>query len=1721
MPSTPTPRPTALFVAAFFCCTAVPAAAQFASFPGAAITSGSPVQDQIVVTGGPNPIAALRVTLDIEHQFLTDLDISLISPAGTTVELTTDNGPSGPGEYFLTSFSSSTQPDPVFGGDVSGPITGGSDPFGGTWDPEGLSDWNTLYGQDGNGTWTLVVNDDAGGDDGILFGWCIEFSDPGASYVAFEEDGQGGGRIAGNDQAVASFSLLDLSSSGDTLTELNLSYSGSLAGSRVANARIYQDLGARGVFEPGTDVLLGTNGANFSGGSLLVDVNPDAPIAAGAELSLLVVADILTGGSSGETFSLRVQGAGDLGLSNSPSCLTGFPLQGEQSRYIVPLALSANSAFVQDFEAATPANFNLVTSGVFPRATAVGSGALDAPANFQLYTGGRALQVSNGAHPQGSVISATSGSEQVVFDYGENGNLDATCALDVYFDMSGRSTASDSLILCFKVWDGGSESSQPEDLVLISRDAGATWGAIVLSLDPGSMADNTWHYLCVNATATVASLGGYTDQMLVRIQERDNSQLFLDGLGIDDLAIITVQAGQNGSLLVEELSPGSGLTVAHQQSATGTQRDFGNVATGNSSAGRRILIENQNPGRLEILTQPTLGGTDAAEFSLTEVSSQSYPEALYFGGCIILEVAFTPSSGVLASKDAHISFMADDGGGATLFEIPLTGVEAAPVIAIEFSDGTSAYSHVDFLPSFGFHGILADNSAPQTITINNVGTATLDVLPPILIISGSEPEDFILDLSNFPTDSQGSPQTATVAVGGSLTFDVAFNPSTSGSKEVIVEMAHTASNEPDPFWLVVTGIGEVPDMSTSFTSLVGSPLGDVSAGPPAMAVQDQITVTGQNAVHSLALELVLSHTFVGDLAVTLTPPGGNPIDLVVGTGGGGNNFYHTVFTGQTDPERNPGSTAPSISSLGSGDAPFSQLVEVQDAAAWDAEIFPLGVGIAADGVWTLDVTDTANGDDGTLEQWTLHFQDALPSLQEIVVERPASFPLSDGAPAPHDLGNVTVGVATPFTFFVHNVGTGVLTVSGVSFPVTNQCSVAYTDGAFTVAPGITESFSIDVTPAGPGGFDFEMDIANDDSDENPYDINVCGTGVGGTGPSIIVQRNSASVADGSTDGQGTQALATPVTLNYVISNLAGAAQLDVSGVVVQSLSNVSATVTSGAGAQSISGGASNGAFTIEYTVSALGAFSFEFVISNNDANHTSFTVTVSGTGAGAAPQISVQRGGGAVADGSTDGQSSQAVGTPVTLSYTIDNTAGTAPLDVTSTAVQNASNTSAAVTAGAGAQSIAAGASTGAFTIEYTVSAAGAFSFQFVVSNNDTSHPSYTVTVSGTGTNPAPEIDIQRSGVGSIADGSSDGQGNRVVGVAVNLDYTIDNSAGTAQLDVSSTAVQNQSNVTATVTAGSAAQSIAAGASSGAFSIQYSVNAPGAFSFELLVANNDADEGSYTIVVTGTGVPVASGPEINVRRAGNDILDGSVDPVPNVHAGSGAVLDYSIENLGSADLTIGTVTFANLSNVSTPILTVQPGSPVGVSGQSPMLLEFEVLHVGTYAFDIVISNNDADEGSYTIRVAGSSPPIISLQGPNRFEQRVGAPITAFWTVTNVGAGVLVISAFDIDLLEFSLSGTAVPLSLSAGETHTFKITFVPSAVSSFFASLQLTSNTHSFSSMAGQADLHGEGRRPGSPRVFSSSDCTVSMARAQPPFALALLCLAGLACLLRRRRLAQ
>jgi subtilisin-like proprotein convertase family protein len=125
------------------------------------ITDFSTVNSTLSVAGGPSAITKVTVTLNITHTYDADLDVHLIAPDGTQIELTTDNGGTGNG------YSNVTFDD----GAASSITTAAASPITGTYRPEQAL--SGLNGKNANGTWTLRVHDDADLDSGSLTAWSI------------------------------------------------------------------------------------------------------------------------------------------------------------------------------------------------------------------------------------------------------------------------------------------------------------------------------------------------------------------------------------------------------------------------------------------------------------------------------------------------------------------------------------------------------------------------------------------------------------------------------------------------------------------------------------------------------------------------------------------------------------------------------------------------------------------------------------------------------------------------------------------------------------------------------------------------------------------------------------------------------------------------------------------------------------------------------------------------------------------------------------------------------------------------------------------------------------------------------------------------------------------------------------------------------------------------------------------------------------------------------------------------------------------------------------------------------------------------------------------------------------------------------------------------------------------------------------------------------------
>jgi len=136
-----------------------------------------------------------NVTIDIQHTFVGDIAIFLISPSGSVLEFI--SGVGGAGNDFSGT---------VFTDDAGTNIVDGAPPFAGTYNPEGrqtdtgggpysnanpagtFTFANTFDGEPADGDWELLVDDYVSIDVGEILSWSITFTDEGSFEVDAGED---------------------------------------------------------------------------------------------------------------------------------------------------------------------------------------------------------------------------------------------------------------------------------------------------------------------------------------------------------------------------------------------------------------------------------------------------------------------------------------------------------------------------------------------------------------------------------------------------------------------------------------------------------------------------------------------------------------------------------------------------------------------------------------------------------------------------------------------------------------------------------------------------------------------------------------------------------------------------------------------------------------------------------------------------------------------------------------------------------------------------------------------------------------------------------------------------------------------------------------------------------------------------------------------------------------------------------------------------------------------------------------------------------------------------------------------------------------------------------------------------------------------------------------------------------------------------------------------
>ncbi|MBP6566415.1 MAG: M36 family metallopeptidase [Saprospiraceae bacterium] len=144
-----------------------------------AIPTGPAVVSSTLNVAGLSPfITDVDVTTFLTHTFAADLDITIMSPSGTVVTLTTDNGAGNDDVFNGTVWDDSANP----AGQVPYTTNSGmaSDhPYVNLTLASPLAPEEALgafIGEDPNGTWTITISDDLAGDGGSLDSWSLNIS---------------------------------------------------------------------------------------------------------------------------------------------------------------------------------------------------------------------------------------------------------------------------------------------------------------------------------------------------------------------------------------------------------------------------------------------------------------------------------------------------------------------------------------------------------------------------------------------------------------------------------------------------------------------------------------------------------------------------------------------------------------------------------------------------------------------------------------------------------------------------------------------------------------------------------------------------------------------------------------------------------------------------------------------------------------------------------------------------------------------------------------------------------------------------------------------------------------------------------------------------------------------------------------------------------------------------------------------------------------------------------------------------------------------------------------------------------------------------------------------------------------------------------------------------------------------------------------------------------
>jgi large repetitive protein len=612
----------------------------------------------------------------------------------------------------------------------------------------------------------------------------------------------------------------------------------------------------------------------------------------------------------------------------------------------------------------------------------------------------------------------------------------------------------------------------------------------------------------------------------------------------------------------------------------------------------------------------------------------------------------------------------------------------------------------------------------------------------------------------------------------------------------------------------------------------------------------------------------------------------------------------------------------------------------------------------------------------------------------------SSIPDGDNSPdaGDHtDFGSVSLGGSQDRTFTIQNEGSNTLNLTAFPTAVTlsgsGDFSVQSQPSAGSIASGGADlTFVVRCTPSGLTTETTTVSIANNDSDENPYDFVLSCTGGAAPEPEMDVEGNGTSIGDGDATPDsgdhtdfGSVSLGSSMDRTFNIQNEGGGTlNLTAFPTAVTLSGSGDFSVLTQPSAGSIASGGGDLSFVVRCTPSAASTVTTTVSIANDDTDENPYDFMLSCTGSAvSAPEIDLQRpAGNSLADGGTDNLGAQAVGT-VNLRYIIDNSAGSDTLDVSGVGADNFANVSSFSLNTGMPLSIPAGDSA-EVDIAFDISGSGAFSMDLDIANTDSDENPYDIQISGTGADVA-EMEV-------YGDGELIFNGDDSPDTDDHTDFgTVDRNGawGTRSFVISNTGSQDLNLSGSVAISGThagdfslvvdATTPVPAG-DEASFMIRFTPSDSGVREAIISIASDDSDENPYTFSIQGTGGDPAA--EIEVSGNGVPILTGDDEPdtsddtdFGDADVAAGLVTHtFTITNSGSLDLNLSgsPIVVIGGTHAADFILTTDATTPVSSGGGTVTFqISFNPSDAGQREATITVSSDDADEGTYTFSIQGN------------------------------------------------------------------------------------------------------------------------------------------------------